>query len=298
MLDDSRYKASKSNPTPGATDMESLIDLQRLTGDYLWDLGVNIIVALMILVLGRLATNAISGLTRRLLQRSGLEEILVNFTITNALLTLVVIIAAVDRLGVDTTSLIALLGAAGIAVGLALKDSLGNFAAGIMLIVSRPFRTGDYVEVAGSAGSVEKISLFTTTLLTPDNREITVPNGAIYADTITNWSARDTRRIDLVIGISYEDNLATAKHVIETVLATEERILEESPSLVGVLELADNSVNLTVRAWTKAADYFATKLALTENIKLAFDEANITIPYPQIQVHTTNSKLADSDRLG
>ena len=285
--------------------MESLIDLQRLTGDYLWDLGVNIIVALMILVLGRLAANAISGLTRRLLQRGGLEEILVNFstTITNALLTLVVIIAAFDRLGVDTTSLIALLGAAGIAVGLALKDSLGNFAAGIMLIVSRPFRTGDYVEVAGSAGSVEKISLFTTTLLTPDNREITVPNGATYADTITNWSARDTRRIDLVIGISvigisYEDNLATAKHVIETVLATEGRILEENPSLVGVLELADNSVNLTVRAWTKAADYFATKLALTENIKLAFDEANITIPYPQIQAHTTNSKLADSDRLG
>ena len=280
--------------------MESLIDLQRLTGDYLWDLGVNIIVALMILVLGRLAANAISGLTRRLLQRSGLEEILVNFstTITNALLTLVVIIAAVDRLGVDTTSLIALLGAAGIAVGLALKDSLGNFAAGIMLIVSRPFRTGDYIEVAGSAGSVENISLFTTTLLTPDNREITVPNGAIYADTITNWSARDTRRIDLVIGISYEDNLATAKHVIETVLATEKRILEENPPLVGVLELADNSVNLTVRVWTKAADYFATKLALTENFKLAFDEANITIPYPQIQVHTTNSKLADSDRLG
>ena len=280
--------------------MESLIDLQRLTGDYLWDLGVNIIVALMILVLGRLAANAISGLTRRLLQRSGLEEILVNFstTITNALLTLVVIIAAVDRLGVDTTSLIALLGAAGIAVGLALKDSLGNFAAGIMLIVSRPFRTGDYVEVAGSAGSVEEISLFTTTLLTPDNREITVPNGAIYSDTITNWSARDTRRIDLVIGISYEDNLATAKHVIEAVLATEERILEENPPLVGVLELADNSVNLTVRAWTKATDYFATKLALTENIKLAFDEANITIPYPQIQVHTKNSKLADSDRLG
>jgi small conductance mechanosensitive channel len=280
--------------------MESLIDLQRLTGDYLWDLGVNIIVALMILVLGRLTANAISGLTRRILQRSGLEEILVNFstTITNALLTLVVIIAAVDRLGVDTTSLIALLGAAGIAVGLALKDSLGNFAAGIMLIVSRPFRTGDYIEVAGSAGSVENISLFTTTLLTPDNREITVPNGAIYADTITNWSARDTRRIDLVIGISYEDNLTTAKYVIETVLAAEERILEESPPLVGVLELADNSVNLTVRAWTKATDYFATKLALTENIKLAFDEANITIPYPQIQVHTKNSKLADSDRLG
>ena len=138
--------------------MESLTDLQRLTGEYLWDLGVNIVLALVILFVGRLAANAISGLTRRILQRSGLEDILVNFsaTITNALLTLVVIIAAVDRLGVDTTSLIALLGAAGIAVGLALKDSLGNFAAGIMLIVSRPFRTGDYVEVAGNAGSVEK----------------------------------------------------------------------------------------------------------------------------------------------
>jgi len=149
--------------------MESLIDLQHLTGEYLWDLGVNIIVALVILVVGRLAANAISGLTRRLLQRSGLEEILINFatTITNALFTLVVIIAAVDRLGVDTTSLIALLGAAGIAVGLALKDSLGNFAAGIMLIVSCPFRTGDYVEVAGSAGSVEKISLFNYDITDP-----------------------------------------------------------------------------------------------------------------------------------
>ena len=254
----------------------------------------------MILVVGRLAANAIKGPTHRLLQRSGLEQTLVNFsaTITNALLTLVVIIAAVDRLGVNMTSLIALLGAAGIAFGRALKDSLGNFAAGIMLIVSRPFHTGDYVEVAGSAGSVEKISLFTTTLLTPDNREIAVPNGAIYADTITNWSARDTRRIDLVIGISYEDNLAAAKHVIKSVLATEEQILEDNPPLVGVLELADNSVNLTVRAWTKAGDYFATKLALTENIKLAFDEAGITIPYPQVQIYTTNDKLADSDRSG
>ena len=135
-------------------------------------------------------------------------------------------------------------------------------------------------------------------MLTPDNREITVPNGAIYVGTITNWSARDTRRIDVVIGISYEDNLATAKHVIKSVLAREERILEDNPSLVGVLELADNSVNLTVRAWTKVGDYFATKPALTENIKLAFDEAGITIPYPQVQVHTTNSKLADSDRSG
>ena len=122
-----------------------------------------------------------------------------------------------------------------------------------------------------------------------------MPNGAIYADTITNWSARDTRRIDLVIGISYEDNLGTAKNVIESELAREERVLEDNPPLVGVLELADNSVNLTVRAWTKAGDYFATKLALTENIKLAFDEAGITIPYPQVQVHTKNNQLTNSD---
>ena len=124
-----------------------------------------------------------------------------------------------------------------------------------------------------------------------------MPNGAIYADTITNWPARDIRRIDLVIGISYEDNLATAKHVIESVLANEERVLEDNPTLVGVLELADNSVNLTVRAWTKVGDYFATKLTLMENIKLAFDEAGITIPYPQVHVHTTNSQLVDSDHL-
>ncbi len=274
--------------------MESFINFKHLTGAYFWDLGTNIIVALIILVVGRLIANGISRLTKRLLQRTALDQLLINFsaTITNALLTLVVIIAAIDRLGVDTTSLIALLGAAGIAVGLALKDSLGNFAAGIMLIVSRPFQTGDYVEVAGNAGSVEKIALFTTTLITPDNREVTVPNGSIYAGTITNWSARKTRRIDLIVGVSYEDDLLIAKRVIRAVLTDEKRILEGEPTTVGVQELGDNSVNFIVRCWVQSSNFFETKLALTENIKLAFDKHGLTIPYPQLQVHAQNKDVA------
>jgi len=271
--------------------MESLIGLQGLTGNYLWGAATNIALAIVILAGGRLIANLARNLTRRLLRRSGQDGVLVDFaaTMVNVLITLVATIAALDQLGVNTTSLIALLGAAGIAIGLALKDSLGNFAAGIMLIISRPFDTGDYVEVSGSSGSVEKISLFTTTLLTPDNREITVPNGNIYSSTIINWSARDTRRIDLSIGISYEDSISTAKDVINSVLEKESRILTDQSTLVGVLELSDSSVILTIRIWVRSEDYFATKLELTELIKLAFDDAGITIPYPQIKIHSKNT---------
>ncbi|MBO69163.1 MAG: mechanosensitive ion channel protein MscS [Acidiferrobacteraceae bacterium] len=271
--------------------MELFIGLKELTDNYLWEAVTNIALAIVILVGGRLIANLTRNLTRRFLSKSGQDGVLVNFaaTMVNILITLLATIAALDQLGVNTTSLIALLGAAGIAIGLALKDSLGNFAAGIMLIVSRPFDAGDYVEVSSSAGSVEKIGLFTTTLITPDNKEITVPNGSIYAGTIINWSARDTRRIDLSIGISYEDSIAKAKDVIHSLLDRENRILADQSKLVGVLELADNCVILTIRIWVRSEDYFATKLELTEQLKIAFDDAGITIPYPQMTIHSKST---------
>lgn len=250
--------------------------------------GINLALALGIFIVGRWAAHALVSLAGRLLTRSGLDEILVNFirSILNGVLLLVVVVAALDRLGVDTTSLIALIGAAGLAIGLALQDSLKNFAAGVMLVVFRPFKAGDFVEAASTQGVVERIGIFSSTLRTPDNREIVVPNGAIYADVITNYSARGTRRIDLVFGIGYGDDIRKARSVIESVLAAEPRVLADPPAFIGVAELGASSVDLHVRPWVATADYFATMCDLKEKVKLAFDDSGISIPYPQMDIHT------------
>jgi len=202
-------------------------------------------------------------------------------SILNALLLLMVIVAALDQLGVDTTSFIALIGAA----GLALQGALQNFASGVLLIIFRPFKVGDFIEAAGVAGVVEEIGIFSTRMKTGDNREIIVPNGSIYAGTITNNSARDTRRIDLVFGIGYDDDLKQARAIIRQLVEADERILQEPKPLIAVAELADASVNFVVRPWVKAGDYWAVRFDLIEKVKLAFDEAGISIPYPQMDVH-------------
>ena len=216
-----------------------------------------------------------------------MDEILINFiiSITSAILHLFVVIAAMDQLGVNTTSLIALLGAAGLAVGLALQNSLQNFAAGVMLIIFRPFKKGDFVEAAGTAGVVETISIFSTIMRTGDNREVIVPNGAIYNGTITNFSARETRRIDMVFGIGYDDDIKKAKSIIEEILSSDERVLADPAPLVAVGELADSSVNFNVRPWVKSGDYWGVYFDLNERIKITFDENGISIPYPQIDIH-------------
>lgn len=249
--------------------------------------GINLLFALGIFILGRWLAYGIVSLARRLLGRAGLDEILVSFvgSILNGMLLVVVIIAALDRLGVDTTSMVALIGAAGLAVGLALQDSLKNFAAGVMLIVFRPFRAGDFVEAGGTQGVVEKINIFSSTFRTPDNREIIVPNGAIYSAVITNYSARATRRIDLVFSIGYDDDIRQARRVIERVLAAEPRLLADPPPFIGVAELAAHSVDLHVRPWVNTADYFATMCELKEQVKLAFDAHGITIPFPQLDIN-------------
>lgn len=249
---------------------------------------MNILIAAAIVFVGRIIVKWLVKLIRKLMVRADIDPILVNFSsaIANAVLMLFVLIAALDHLGVNTTSFIALLGAAGLAVGLALKDSLQNFAAGVMMIIFRPFKLGDFIEAGGVTGVVEQISVFSTMMKTGDNREIIIPNGQIYAGAITNFSARDTRRIDMVFGIGYDDDMLKAKKIMEDILAKHELILDDPAPAVAVAELADSSVNFNVRPWVNSGDYWGVRSELIEQIKLTFDKEGISIPYPQMDIHS------------
>lgn len=274
--------------------MLETLDLSKMSVDYLIPWGINIATALIVFVVGRWIASIIVRVIKNLLMRAKMDAILVSFTgsILKTLLTVVVVVAALEQLGVNTTSLIALIGAAGIAVGLAMKDSLQNFAAGVMLIVFRPFAMGHFVEAAGTAGVIEKISMFSTTMRTGDNREVIVPNGAIYGGTITNFSARSTRRIDMVFGIGYGEDIKQAKAVIQQLIDADERILKDPEPLIAVGELAESSVNFNVRPWVNSDDYWAVRFDLNEKIKLAFDEQGISIPFPQMDVHLDRAEAA------
>lgn len=267
------------------------IDIQALLNTYVIPWGINIAFAILIFFVGRLVAKIVVGVVRRILNKAKMDAILVNFvcSIINTALLLFIIIAALDQLGVDTTSLIALLGAAGLAVGLALQGSLQNFASGVMLIVFRPFKSGDFVEAGGVSGTVEKISIFSTQMRTGDNREIIVPNGKIYGDTITNFSARETRRIDMVFGIGYDDDIKKANQILRGLADNDDRILKDPETLIAVSELADSSVNFVVRPWVKSGDYWAVRFDFNENVKMAFDEQGISIPYPQMDIHNHKS---------
>lgn len=251
------------------------------------DLLINVMIAALILLIGRIVVRWIIKLSRRLMVRGNIDPILINFisTIANVALLIFVLLAALDQLGINTTSMIAVLGAAGLAVGLALKDSMQNFAAGVMLIMFRPFKTGDFIDAAGVMGIVETINIFSTIMRTGDNREVTVPNGHIYAKTITNFSARDTRRIELVFGISYDDDLLKAKKIMTDIVTSHPLILAEPAPIVRVAELADSSVNFNVWPWAKSSDFADVRSDLIEKIKLAFDANGITIPFPQMNLH-------------
>ena len=265
--------------------------LQNLDSDALLQmalpLATNLIIALAIYVIGRWLVKRVVKLIAAIMSSRKLDEAMVEFitSIASVLLSFVVALIALEQLGIDTTSLMALLGAAGLAVGLALKDSLSNFAAGVMLILFKPFRIGDFVEAGGVAGVVEKISVFSTQFRTGDNREIIVPNSGIYGGVITNYSAKATRRIDLTIGIGYDDDIKKAREVLQQILQQDSRILAEPEPVIAVAELADSSVNFAVRPWVKSADYWAVHWDLLETIKLTFDQQGISIPYPQQDVH-------------
>jgi small conductance mechanosensitive channel len=263
------------------------VDIQQLIETYVLPWGINIVMALAIFFIGKLVVGMLVKLSKKLMLKANVDKLLVNFisSIIKTVLLLFVLIAALDQLGVDTTSMIALIGAAGLAIGLALQGTLQNLASGVMLIIFRPFTDGDFIEAAGVSGVVEEIGIFSITMRTGDNREIIIPNGAVYGGTITNNSRRATRRIDLVIGIGYDDDIKKAKEILIGILNDDERILKDPAPGVAVGELADSSVNFNVRPWCATEDYWGVYSDTLEKVKLKFDAEGISIPYPQMDIH-------------
>jgi small conductance mechanosensitive channel len=249
--------------------------------------AVKIVLALLIYIVGKWVVKRITNLTRKLLQARDVDPTLVNFlsNIVSAVLLVAVILAALDTLGLPITSLLAVVGAAGLAIGLALKDSLGNFAAGVMLVMFRPFSKGDFVEVAGVAGKVDEVRIFSTILTTGDNKQVIIPNGQVAADTITNYTAKDTRRIDMVFGVGYDDDLKVARDVLTRVCSRHPKVLKEPALNIFVLNLGDSSVDFAVRPWAKTEDYWTVRGDVLEQAKVELEAAGCNIPYPQTDVH-------------
>lgn len=249
--------------------------------------GVNIISALVILFIGNLIVKAVANSVAKVLQKKKMDRAVVEFIhgLVRYLLFVIVLIAALGRLGVQTASVVAVIGAAGLAVGLALQGSLSNFAAGVLIVAFRPFKSGDYVEIGGVAGSVDSIQIFQTVLTTPDNKMVVVPNGSVIGSPITNYSRHATRRIDLMIGVSYGADLQKTKELLTKICESDERVLKEPGVQVGVHTLADSSVNFVVRPWVSTAEYWNVYFDLMQAIKEGLDKEGIEIPFPQIDVH-------------
>ena len=259
--------------------------------EILSSLAFSLLMALLIFVIGKWLVNKVVAVLGKVLRKvKGMDETLIKFleNIVYYALMIVVLLTALGKLGVETTSFLAILGAAGLAIGLALKDSLGNFASGVMIILFKPFKVGDVVTAAGVTGSVTEVGIFNSIFTTPDNQKIIIPNGAITSASITNINANDTRRIDLLIGIGYNDDIKKAKDVLNSIVTENEKVLIDKGITVAVSELADSSVNFVVRAWVNTPDYWDVKFTLTETIKTTFDKEGITIPFPQQDVHHYN----------
>jgi small conductance mechanosensitive channel len=254
--------------------------------------GLRVIAAAAILVVGWFIAKGIRSIIQHMLKRGKVDETLVSFVASLCYVGIMafVIIAALGKLGIHTASFVAILGAAGLAIGLALQGSLANFAAGFLMIIFKPFKIGDYIEGGGVAGVVEEIGIFTTELKSPDNKKIIVPNAKMTSDKIVNYTVKEIRRVDIVAGVSYGDDLDKVKKVLSEILAKDDRILKDPPPTIGVLELAESSVNFAVRSWVKTSDYWDVFFATQENIKKQFDAEGICIPFPQQDVHLHNVK--------
>lgn len=255
--------------------------------DILIQYGVNLISAVLILFIGNIIVKVVAGSVAKVLNKKSMDKAVVDFIhgLVRYLLFVIVLIAALSRVGVQTASVVAVIGAAGLAVGLALQGSLSNFAAGILIVAFRPFKSGDYVEIGGVAGSVDSIQIFQTILTTPDNKMVVVPNSSVIGGAITNYSRHPERRIDLVIGVSYNADLQKTKEVLRSVVEKDKRILTSKTVTIGVHALADSSVNFVVRPWVKTENYWPVYWDLMQNIKEALDENGIEIPFPQMDVH-------------
>lgn len=258
-----------------------------LVSNYLQIYGLNIIGSILIFLIGKKVAQWLAALTYKMMKRSETDETLAKFgkDLLYALLLVAVVMAALSNAGVNVTSLIAVLGAVGLAVGLALQGTLSNIGASTLIMIFRPFKIGDYVDAGGTSGSVDEINLFSTILNTPDNKRIIVPNSQIISGAITNFSANNTRRVDWTFGIGYDDDLKLAKSVLEEIVRADSRVLGDPAPFVAVSELADSSVNFVVRAWVKSSDYWGVHFDTIEKVKTTFDEKNISIPYPQMDMH-------------
>lgn len=267
--------------------MDVLINWINENSDLITHYILQGILAIVILLLGLKVAKFFGNFTEKAFAKRKIDKAVAGFisNIVYALVFAATVLMALSQVGIETTSFVAILGAAGLAVGLALQGSLSNFASGVLIIILRPFKSGDYIEAGGKAGSVERIEIFATELRTPDNKVIIMSNSAIMGGAIVNYSRQKTRRIDLVIGVSYDADLRQAKEVLKSVLDKESRILKDPAYTVAVSELADSSVNFVVRPWVNTTEYWPTYFDLIENIKIALDEANIAIPYPQMDVH-------------
>jgi small conductance mechanosensitive channel len=258
--------------------------------------GVRVLGAIAVLVFGWMAAGVIRGLVRRGLERTKLDPTLIPFLtkLVYYAVLIFIVVAVLNLFGIETTSFVAVLAAAGFAVGLALQGTLSNFSSGIMLLIFRPFGVGDYVEAGGAAGAVQEIGVFSTTLHTPDNVKIVVPNSAIFGSLIKNYSANDTRRNDMLVGISYDDDIGTAISTIQRILESDERVLKDPEPLIAVSEMADSSVNIVVRPWCKKEDYWGLRFDLTRRFKEEIEAAGCSIPYPQtdVHLHTKSSSAA------
>ena len=265
-------------------------NLWNQLSELLSSFGISLFIALSILIIGRQVVKILIKVISTALERSNTEDTVRIFVtnLLNTLLMIVVFIAAINQLGIQTTSIIAVLGAAGLAIGLALQGSLSNFAAGILIVIYRPYKVGDYIQADNHLGTVDDIQIFSTVLKTPDNKLVIVPNGSIMNGSIVNFSNQDKRRVDIIASCSYEDDIDKVKSVLADILSKDERILNEPKPRIAVSELADSSVNFIVRPWVKNSDYIDVYYSLLEEIKKRFDQEGISIPYPQTDVHIHN----------
>ncbi len=254
--------------------------------------GLKVVAAIIIFIVGRWVAKAVSNFIKKLMTKSKSDGTLVSFVgnLSYVALLAFVIIAALNQLGIYTASFIAVLATAGLAVGLALQGSLSNFAAGVLMIIFKPFKDGDYIEGGGTAGTVEEIQIFTTQLKSPDNKTIILPNAKMLGDNITNYTVKGTRRVELVFGIGYDDDIDKARQVIEDIIAQDDRVMKDPAPEVVVAELANSSVNLKVRVWTTADDYWGFYFDTTETVKKQFDAEGISIPFPQRDIHIYEHK--------
>lgn len=273
----------------------SNVDAQALT-QLAVEYGIKFALAIVIFIVGRILIKILHRLLMRALKAKDIEPTVSKFvgSIVYYLMFAFVVIASLGQLGVQTASVVAILGAAGLAIGLALQGTLSNFAAGVMLIILRPIKVGDYVEVADVAGNVSEVAIFATTLLTPDNKTIIIANSEVMGNTITNFSTQSERRVDLTIGVSYDADLQQVKRELSEIAAANTKILHDKGVTIGVSELADSSVNFVFRSWVKRDDYWDVFFALNERVKERFDEIGIGIPFPQIDLHHVSKCFADA----